>query len=111
MTPMSANRLQSALPEIVRRLRQALEPAAIYLYGSVAYGEPGADSDVDLLVIVPESELTFHQRSALAYRALRGIGIPIDVQVYTRAEFESRAALPVSFERTVSTRGRILYAA
>ncbi len=43
--------------------------------------------------------------------ARRGIPVPIDVQVYTREEFESRASLPVSFERTVRQKGRVLYAA
>ncbi len=50
-------------------------------------------------------------RDAVAYRALGDIRLPIDVQVCTRTEFEKRAALPVSFERTVKTKGRIVYAA
>ena len=37
--------------------------------------------------------------------------VPVDVQVYTRAEFETRAALAVSFERTVKHKGRVVYAA
>jgi predicted nucleotidyltransferase len=106
-----ADRLHAVLPEIAARLRHALHQAAIDLYWSVAHGGPAAHSDIDLLVIVPDSDLTFHQRSALACRALRGIAVPIDVQVYTREEFDSRAAPPVSFERTHSTRGRLLYAA
>jgi hypothetical protein len=32
-------------------------------------------------------------------------------EVYMRGEFEQRAGLPVSFERTVKTKGRLLYAA
>ncbi len=108
---MTAGQLQEVLPEIVRRLREALAPMTIYLYGSCAYGTVGSDSDVDVLVVVPESELTFFERGAAAYRALRRIGVPVDVQVYTGEEFESRASLPVSFERTVRNKGRILYAA
>ena len=108
---MTSEQLNQVLPEIVRRLCQALAPTTIYLYGSCAYGKVGPDSDVDLLVVVPDSELTFFQRGAVAYRALRRIGVPVDVQVYTRREFEDRAALPVSFERTVRTKGRVLHAA
>lgn len=108
---MTARQVEQVLPEIVRRLREALAPMTIYLYGSCAYGMVGPDSDVDLLVVVPESERSFFERGAAAYRALRRIGVPVDVQVYTRQEFEDRAALPVSFERTVRTKGRILYAA
>jgi predicted nucleotidyltransferase len=42
------------LAEIVRRLVAAYQPERIYLFGSVARGEAGPDSDYDLLVIVPD---------------------------------------------------------
>ncbi len=109
---MSRDRtIEPLLEQIVLRLRAAFDPIAIYLYGSCAYGAPGPDSDVDLLVVVKESERSFYERGAAGYRALRGVDVPIDLQVYTREEFESRAALPVSFERTVRSKGRLLYAA
>ncbi|MCH8165045.1 MAG: nucleotidyltransferase domain-containing protein [Planctomycetes bacterium] len=108
---MTTSDLEQLLAEITRRLRDALQPSAIYLYGSWAYGQPHRDSDLDLLVVVADSALGFFERSALAYRALRGIGVALDVQVYTDNEFGQRAALPVSFERTVRTKGRLLYAA
>lgn len=108
---MTAKQVEQVLPEIVRRLRDALAPVTIYLYGSCAYGKVGPDSDLDLLVVVPSSDLAFFQRGAAAYRALRGIGVPVEVQVYTRKEFDARASLPVSLERTVRRKGRVLYAA
>jgi len=108
---MTNEELTQVVPEVVRRLRVALDPLAIYVYGSCAHGAPGPHSDLDLLVVVPESPLDFFSRSTLAYRALQRIGVPIDVQVYTRREFESRAELPVSFERTVRTKGQVVYAA
>ena len=108
---MSEERVQALLPEIVRRLREALQPERIYLFGSCAYGTVERDSDVDLLVVVPASPLSFYQRGAAAYQALRRIGVPVDVLVYTRAEFDDRAALPVSFERTVQKKGRVVYVA
>jgi len=111
MVFLTAQQVEQVLPEIVRRLREALSPETIYLFGSCARRSAGTSSDVDLLVVVRESELSFFQRGAAAYRALRRIGVPVDVQVYTRREFEVRAALPVSFERTVRLKGRVLYAA
>ncbi len=104
-------RAESALSQAIERLCQALSPVAIYLYGSYAYGTPGPHSDLDLLVVVAESNLTPFERDAIAYRALGDIRFPIDVQVYTKAEFEERAALRVSFERTVKQKGKLLHAA
>lgn len=111
MPILSASQLEQKLAEVVDRLRAAFSPVAIYLFGSYAYGTPGPHSDLDLLVVVEDSPLDAYSRDGAAYRALSGIGIPKDVQVYTRAEFEQRAALPVSFERTVRQKGKLLYAA
>ena len=103
--------LQEKLDTIVERLRDAFSPVAIYLFGSYVYGTPNRHSDIDLLVVVEDSPLSPYKRDALAYRALRGLGVAKDVMVYTRREFEERAALPVSFERTVKQKGKSLYAA
>ena len=111
MALLSPGQLDAELERIISRLRDALHPVCIYLFGSYAYGEPTRDSDVDLLVIVEDSDLPGHERDAEAYRALGDIRIPIDVQVYTREEFEERALLRVSFEKTVKAKGKIVYAA
>ena len=111
MPILASKQVEHVVTEAVARLRNALSPAAIYLYGSYAYGMPGPHSDIDLLVIVGHSALTPFQRDAVAYRALGDIPFPIDVQVYTQAEFDERAALRVSFERTVKLKGKVLHAA
>lgn len=111
MRILTSEQLETQLSLAVARLREALSPIAIYFFGSYAYGTPGPHSDIDLLVIVEDSPLDAFSRDALAYRALRDLDVPKDVQVYTRSEFDSRSALPVSFERTVKTKGKLLYAA
>ncbi len=111
MPVLSESQLKKSLGLIVDRLRAALKPAEIYVFGSYIDGTPNRHSDIDILVIVERSDLDAYSRDAIAYRALRGIRVPIDVQVYPREEFDSRAALPVSFERTVKTKGKLLYAA
>jgi len=99
------------LDETVRRIVAALDPVAIYLYGSHAYGQPHKDSDIDLFIVVDESPLLPHQRAVAAYRALRGLFLPVEVKVATRAEFEQRAQWQSSIERVVQEKGRVLYEA
>lgn len=111
MPPLNAEQLDAVAAEIVRKLREALAPVAIYLFGSYAYGTPTRHSDVDVLVVVENSPLSPFQRDSRAYLALSELGVAKDVMVYTREEFEQRAALSVSFERTVKRKGRLLYAA
>jgi len=97
------------LDEIVRRLVAALQPETIYLYGSHAYGQPHEDSDVDLLVVLRETTRSGHEDAIDAYRALRGLYVPAEVQVVTRSEFERRAQWLSSVERVAKEKGRILY--
>jgi hypothetical protein len=104
--------LQDAvLREIVDRLVHALQPERIYLFGSRACGAAGPDSDYDLLVVVPVSDLAPHRRDLLAFRALCGVGAAKDVLVYTRGEFESRNRVASSLPATVLREGRLVYAA
>lgn len=99
------------LDEIVERLRQAYSPERIYLFGSHARGEAGPDSDLDILVVVPDDATPNRRGSRLAYQALRGTGVAADVLVWTRGYFESRRHLKASLSATVTSEGRLLYAA
>lgn len=111
MPLLTETELQEKLDLIVERLRAAFSPVAIYLFGSYVYGTPNRHSDLDFLVVVDSSDESPYERDGKAYLALGDIRHSIDVQVYTRSEFEQRAALPVSFERTVKRKGKLVYAA
>jgi predicted nucleotidyltransferase len=99
------------LAEIVRRLIDAYRPERIYLFGSVARGEADADSDYDLLLVVPDDAPPARRDSDLAYRALRGIGVATDVLVCTHAYFEVRRHLRASLPGTILREGSLLHAA
>jgi predicted nucleotidyltransferase len=60
------------LSELPCRLVAAYDPERVYLFGSVARGEAGPDSDYDLMIIVPDDAPTKRRRSRLAYQALSG---------------------------------------
>jgi len=97
------------LTEAVRRLVAAYEPLRIYLFGSVARGDTGPDSDYDLMLIVPDDAPSHRLRSRLAYEALRGTGIAADVLVWTRSRFERRARVIASLAATVLREGKMLH--
>jgi len=99
------------LAEIVRRLVEAYEPERIYLFGSKARGDPGPDSDYDLMVVVPDDAPPVRRRSRLAYEALRGTGRAADVLVCTRSSFDSRLHVRASLPATIVSEGRLLHAA
>ena len=99
----------AALFEIARRLVEAYRPEHIYLFGSFARGTAGADSDYDLLVVVPDDSTPALQSSARAYEALWGLPRSGDILVWTHTAFTERLHLRASLPATVMREGRLLY--
>jgi predicted nucleotidyltransferase len=99
------------LAEVVRRFVEAYQPERIYLFGSVARGDAGPDSDYDLLIVVPDDAPQARLGSRLAYEALWETGIADDVLVCTLSYFEDRRSLKASLPGTVLREGRLLYGA
>lgn len=101
----------AALSEVVRRLVEAYRPERIYLFGSVARGDAGPDSDYDIMVVVSDDAPGELRRSRAAYEALWGTGVASDVLVWTSSQFDSRLHLAASLPATVVREGRLLHAA
>ena len=99
----------SLLEEITRRLVAEFEPEQIILFGSHAWGTPDEDSDLDLLVIVSESDMRPSQRDAQAEQYMRGLLVPTEILVKTRAEFQKFSHVPASLEHSILEKGTILY--
>lgn len=70
------------LPVIKRRIVRHFHPERIIVFGSQARGEARADSDVDLLVVIPGVAHRRHAEAAI-YAALAGIPLATDVVVTT----------------------------
>jgi len=97
------------LAEITRRLVDEFHPEQIILFGSHAWGTPNDDSDIDLFVIVPESDDPPHQRAVRAYRALRDVEEPKDILVRTRAEADKYRHVYASLTCQIFEQGVVLY--
>jgi len=97
------------LQEVTRRIVSAVHPEQIVLFGSHAWGQPTEDSDLDLMVILDQSDQPGYRRATEIYRSLRGLKIPIEVVVRTRAEMNRGMAVKTSLERRVLEQGRVLH--
>src|SRR5436305_651913 len=75
--------------QFARAVAERFQPDKIILFGSHAYGTPHADSDVDILVIMPA-----HNKHSQAVR-IRGAvpaPFPMDLLVRTPQEMQRRLA-------------------
>jgi predicted nucleotidyltransferase len=78
---------QQLLEEIVSRLTAAARPTRVIVFRSVATGTAGADSDIDLVVLLDDVEDP-RRESVRLRRVLRGIAVPLDVVVMATQRFE-----------------------
>jgi predicted nucleotidyltransferase len=95
--------------EIADRVVAALSPERVVLFGSYAWGQPDADSDVDLYVIVADCGEPAYRLARRAYHALRGVRVPVDLVVRTRAESERNAVVVSTLDHLALTRGLQLH--
>jgi uncharacterized protein len=102
---------EKAIRQIVDAIIKEYQPQQIILYGSLAYGVPDADSDIDLLIIKEtdkdplERRVLVRQIAADSHRR-----VPFSPLVLTPDELRRRLVLGDPFYQEIMQRGKILYA-
>ncbi len=96
------------LKEIARRIRTAMHPERIVLFGSRARGEADEHSDFDLLVI-RDSDEPRYRRAAPLYTLLADLPAEVEVTVYTPQEVKEWSEVPEAFVTTALREGKVLY--
>lgn len=97
------------IDRMVKRIVRLFNPERIILFGSHARGEGGADSDVDLLVILPVRG-SRREKAVQIGVALSDIRIPKDILVTTPEAFAWRKDVVGTIEYPASREGKVLYA-
>ncbi len=94
----------------MHRIVTAVQPLRVILFGSAARGDMGADSDIDVLVVMPDGTHRRHTAEML-HRHFFGIPYGIDVLVATPSDLEKYRHSVGLIYRTILEEGRELYAA
>ncbi|MDZ7305363.1 MAG: nucleotidyltransferase domain-containing protein [candidate division KSB1 bacterium] len=99
---------EQKLQELVQRIVDAVHPLRIILFGSAARGDMGPNSDLDVLVVMPDG---VHRRKTAQsiYRHLRGFGFAKDIVVVTQNDIERHRSNPYLIIKPALDEGRELY--
>ena len=101
---------QKTLDEIIRRIVEVAQPKKIVLFGSAATRRMGPDSDLDLLIIMPDG--IHRRRTAQAiYSGLKGLGLAKDIIVATEGDVHNYGDNPSLVLCPALREGRELYRA
>jgi predicted nucleotidyltransferase len=102
---------KAQIEEVKKKLIKAYSPEIkeIYLFGSYAWGTPDEHSDLDIIVVVEDSNVKSFKRGLKGMKALRGMGIAKDIVVYTEKEFKDLVKDRTTLCYKAVTEGEKLY--
>ena len=94
---------------VADRIVERCDASRVVLFGSVARGDDGPDSDIDLLVVMPIVGRR-HDTSVRVLNELRDLPVPVDITVVDPALLDEEASVP-GIVRAAMREGRVLAAA
>src|SRR4028118_330834 len=100
-------KVNAQIKNLCRQIVENFHPQKIILFGSHAYGKPNADSDVDLLVVMPFECRSVEQ--AIKIRQNIYLEVPLDLMARTPSQIEERIGLGDFFIKDIIERSKILY--
>ncbi len=100
---------EKSIQDLRDRITAECQPERIILFGSYAYGNPEAESDLDILVIMERGESGPKKAAEILSRI--SPRIPVDLVVRTEDEIRSRLQDDDFFLAEIMNRGRVLYEA
>jgi predicted nucleotidyltransferase len=97
------------IADLVKRIVQEFDPERIILFGSHAAGNPTADSDVDLLVVVRHEGKSWQQATRI--RNALAPSFPLDLLVRSPDDVQWRLSQGDPFFREIADHGEVLFEA
>lgn len=97
---------RAVIRRFARQIVERFQPDKIILFGSYAYGQPHADSDVDILVVMPACD---EINQAVRLRQKTDHPFPLDLMVRTPENLSWRLEEGDWFLREIVTKGKVLY--
>lgn len=96
------------MPAVVDAIVGRFDPVKVVLFGSVANGTEGPDSDIDLLVVF--DELAIHERLPILSELISttAIGPPVDPIPIDLGDLATQGKVP-GMVRTALREGRVLH--
>jgi predicted nucleotidyltransferase len=100
--------LREWLPDVVAAIVERLDPLQIIVFGSWARGDEHDDSDIDLVVVLPE--VTDKHAAAVAVRrATATLPVPLDIVAVDPDELRRRESEIGSVLRPALREGQVVH--
>lgn len=101
---------ERVLEKLVARIAVEFSPLRIILFGSAARGDEGSDSDLDVLVVMPDG-VHRRQTAQAIHRSLADLPVAKDVVVVTESDVRKHGNNPSLVLYPALREGKELYRA
>ena len=105
---MTGTALDKTVQDAIGRILSVVSPKQVVLFGSAARGDVDENSDIDLLVVVPNG--THRRRTAQSiYRNMVGLDFAADIVVVTEEDVEKYRDAEGWVIREALAEGKLVY--
>ena len=97
--------VQEDLTAVVQAITSNTKIEDLFLFGSWAYGEPKPDSDLDIYLIIPDSDVDICDLNAeIRFALYKKLKLPLDLVIAKKSVFERRSKA-LTLENTIVKQG------
>ena len=101
--------IQEDLTTVVQAITSNTKIEDLFLFGSWAYGEPKPDSDLDIYLIIPDSDVDICDLNAeIRFALYKKLKLPLDLIIAKKSVFERRSKA-LTLENTIVKQGVRIY--
>jgi predicted nucleotidyltransferase len=106
---MNKEKIQEELAFVIQAIASNTHVETIFLFGSWAYGEPKADSDIDIYLVIPDNDSNLIELNAeIRYALYKKLFIPLDLLIAKKSVFERRSR-ELTLESVIAKQGVRIY--
>lgn len=107
---MIAQERMETIQKVVANWVANFRPAAVLVFGSTARGTVRPDSDIDIIVVWDDRSNLSNRQRRMQLRDVAGdVPFPMDIFTYTKKEWDTAVADPLSFTANVAKEATIVY--
>jgi len=106
---MSKEKIKEELAYVIQAIVSNTPIEAVFLFGSWAYGEPKADSDLDIYLVIPDNDSDLIELNAeIRYALYKKLSLPLDLLIAKKSVFERRSK-ELTLENVIANQGVRIY--
>jgi len=101
--------IQEQLETIIQAITSNTKIEELFLFGSWANGEPKPNSDLDIYLVIPDSDIDICDLNAeIRFALYKKLTLPLDLVITKKSVFERRSKA-LTLESTIAKQGVRIY--